>query len=183
MRRSQIMDLGGIPFMLFIQLPMFSIMFASLRGFSLHSDIFREYSLYGPLWLDSLALADPYGLLPVIAGVGTLLFNDALSRKSKHDDEYAGIISKPKDDRMLWFTRFILLFGLPTILSPLPSGIVIYIIFNGLFSMFISYITTIPIVEDYLNLVSLTKMKLSIKRKDELLSKGLKLKNIIKQLN
>lgn len=47
------------------QMPLYITAFAAMRGFAGHPDLFRGFAMESPLWLDSLALADPYAILPL----------------------------------------------------------------------------------------------------------------------
>jgi len=51
--------------LLCFQMPLYITAFASMRGFAGHPDLFRGFAMEAPLWLDSLALPDPYALLPL----------------------------------------------------------------------------------------------------------------------
>ncbi|CAE8627147.1 unnamed protein product [Polarella glacialis] len=46
------------------QMPLYITAFAAMRGIASHPDVFRGFAMEAPLWLDSLALADPYCILP-----------------------------------------------------------------------------------------------------------------------
>eukprot|EP00887_Chlorella_sp_A99_P001430 scaffold8.g1430.t1 len=60
-------SLGGI----FLQAPIFIGFFSALRAFAAHK--VPSFAEGGLLWFTDLSLADPYYLLPVIAGLSTLL--------------------------------------------------------------------------------------------------------------
>merc|ERR1712060_211628 len=47
------------------QMPLYITAFAAMRGLASHPDIFRGFAMEAPGWLDSLALQDPYAILPV----------------------------------------------------------------------------------------------------------------------
>merc|ERR1712054_650162 len=51
--------------LLLFQMPLYVTAFASMRGFAGHPDLFKSFAMEAPLWLDSLALPDPYALLPL----------------------------------------------------------------------------------------------------------------------
>lgn len=51
--------------LLLFQMPLYITAFASMRGFAGHPDVFKSFAMESPLWLDSLALPDPYSLLPL----------------------------------------------------------------------------------------------------------------------
>jgi len=49
---------------IFIQGPIYVTAFIATRGLGNYPDVFVGFSLEAPLWLDSLAMPDPYGILP-----------------------------------------------------------------------------------------------------------------------
>lgn len=57
--------LKGTGNLICFQMPLYITAFASMRGFAGHPDVFPGFAMEAPLWLDSLALPDPYGLLPL----------------------------------------------------------------------------------------------------------------------
>eukprot|EP00928_Gymnodinium_smaydae_P024818 TRINITY_DN19971_c0_g1_i1.p1 TRINITY_DN19971_c0_g1~~TRINITY_DN19971_c0_g1_i1.p1 ORF type:complete len:483 (-),score=119.16 TRINITY_DN19971_c0_g1_i1:85-1533(-) len=52
--------------LLCVQMPIYITAFAAMRGFAGHPDQFRSFAMEAPLWLDSLALPDPYAVLPIM---------------------------------------------------------------------------------------------------------------------
>lgn len=58
--------LKGTGNMIFVQVPIYLTAFAAMRGFAGRPDLFPGFAMEAPLWLDSLAMPDPYGLLPLI---------------------------------------------------------------------------------------------------------------------
>lgn len=48
-----------------VQMPIYITAVYAMRGFADHPNVFRSFAMEGPLWLDSLALADPYCVLPI----------------------------------------------------------------------------------------------------------------------
>jgi hypothetical protein len=57
-----------------IPIPLFMMSFASLRGLAEHPHLFSNFALQDPIWLDSLALPDPYFILPCLSA-GLFLTN------------------------------------------------------------------------------------------------------------
>lgn len=55
----------GMSNLVFFQMPLYITAFAAMRGFAGHPDLFRGFAMEAPLWLDSLALPDPYAVLPL----------------------------------------------------------------------------------------------------------------------
>lgn len=60
--------LRGTGNLLLFQMPLYVTAFAAIRGIANHPDIWRGFAMESPLWLDSLALQDPYYILPVLTG-------------------------------------------------------------------------------------------------------------------
>lgn len=58
--------LKGTSNLILFQMPLYITAFAAMRGFAGHPDLYRGFAMEAPLWLDSLALADPYALLPLL---------------------------------------------------------------------------------------------------------------------
>ena len=52
--------------LIFFQMPLYITAFAAMRGMANHPDVFRGFAMESPLWLDSLALADPYYVMPIL---------------------------------------------------------------------------------------------------------------------
>ncbi|CAK9032689.1 unnamed protein product [Durusdinium trenchii] len=52
--------------LIFVQLPLYITAFAALRGMAGHPDLFRGFAMESPLWLESLALADPCYVMPIL---------------------------------------------------------------------------------------------------------------------
>jgi len=57
--------LKGTGPIVFVTAPLYITAFAAMRDFAGHPDLFTGFAMEAPLWLDSLALADPYVLLPM----------------------------------------------------------------------------------------------------------------------
>eukprot|EP00933_Yihiella_yeosuensis_P017713 TRINITY_DN14759_c0_g1_i1.p1 TRINITY_DN14759_c0_g1~~TRINITY_DN14759_c0_g1_i1.p1 ORF type:complete len:463 (-),score=46.08 TRINITY_DN14759_c0_g1_i1:63-1451(-) len=58
--------LKGTGNLILFQMPLYITAFAAIRGISSHPDKFPGFAMEAPLWLDSLALADPYCILPLL---------------------------------------------------------------------------------------------------------------------
>eukprot|EP00927_Polykrikos_kofoidii_P061762 TRINITY_DN56599_c0_g1_i1.p1 TRINITY_DN56599_c0_g1~~TRINITY_DN56599_c0_g1_i1.p1 ORF type:complete len:488 (+),score=93.63 TRINITY_DN56599_c0_g1_i1:101-1465(+) len=54
--------------LLCFQMPLYITAFASMRGFASYPHLFPSFAMEAPFWLDSLALADPYALFPLLTG-------------------------------------------------------------------------------------------------------------------
>jgi len=55
----------GMSNLVFFQMPLYITAFAAMRGFAGHPDLFPGFAMEAPLWLESLALPDPHGFLPL----------------------------------------------------------------------------------------------------------------------
>lgn len=63
-KHGKLFMLKGTWNLMCFQMPLYITAFAAIRGLASHPDVFRGFAMEAPLWLDSLALADPYAILP-----------------------------------------------------------------------------------------------------------------------
>jgi YidC/Oxa1 family membrane protein insertase len=77
----------------FIPIPMFMTTFATMRGFADHPTVFTNFALSDPLWLNSLALPDPYFVLPAISA-GLFLTNLELTGRMDTGASTASSLAK-----------------------------------------------------------------------------------------
>jgi len=73
-KHGRLWMLKGTWNLLLFQMPLYITSFAAMRGFASRPDLFPGFAMEGPLWLDSLALADPYCVMPVLTA-GIMLTN------------------------------------------------------------------------------------------------------------
>jgi len=119
----------GLGYAAMIQFPWTITMFISIRDMSLHADLFREFVTNSSmLWCPSLALPDPYGILPLVSTLMVLRSLHASSRSSTS----AG--SSAMDSARL---RYVLSGATLTFLPFLmqfPSGVIIFFLVNTVFN-------------------------------------------------
>uniref|UniRef100_A0A0G4I2C3 Membrane insertase YidC/Oxa/ALB C-terminal domain-containing protein n=1 Tax=Chromera velia CCMP2878 TaxID=1169474 RepID=A0A0G4I2C3_9ALVE len=92
-----------------VQLPLFFSFFRATRGLADRPDVFMSHALESSLWLDSLSLADPYGLLGLTAAAMTLTNQEMMraadralrQRAEQQRDEQEGDASERSIDRDL----------------------------------------------------------------------------------
>lgn len=73
-KHGRLWVLKGTWNLLLFQMPLYITSFTAMRGFASRPDLFPGFAMEGPLWLDSLALADPYCVMPVLTA-GIMLTN------------------------------------------------------------------------------------------------------------
>jgi len=57
--------LRGVWNLLLFQVPLYLTAYAATRGLANYPDLYTGFALEAPLWLESLALPDPYAILPI----------------------------------------------------------------------------------------------------------------------
>jgi membrane protein insertase Oxa1/YidC/SpoIIIJ len=129
----------GLGYAAFLQLPWTLTMFLSLRGMATHPDQFNGFCCESSLlWCPSLALPDPYGILPLMS---TLLILRSVNKSAVPRNH-----SKPTDMR---YFRYAMTGATLTFLPfamQLPSGMILFFLFNTIFNR----ITT-PFIHRYMS--------------------------------
>jgi membrane protein insertase Oxa1/YidC/SpoIIIJ len=129
----------GLGYAAFVQLPWTLTMFVSLRGMVTHPDIFQEFCCESNFfWCPTLALPDPYGILPLLS---SLLILRSAGRAST-----SGHSLNRHDVRYFRFavTGATLTF-LPFAMQ-LPAGMILFFLVNTIFNR----ITT-PLIHSYMS--------------------------------
>jgi len=147
--------------LLCFQLPLYVTAFASMRGFASHPDLFRGFAMESPLWLDSLALADPYALLPMITSAimltNTELFGSidtevaaaAPAVEQKGSDSVAGQGTFQKYQK--WIMRGSAIAFVPLTWS-FPAGVFIFMSTNMVASSLQNRLLRMPALERILEI-------------------------------
>lgn len=65
-KHGRLFMLKGTGNLIFFQVPLYITAWQAMLGFASHPDLFRGFAMEAPLWLDSLALADPYYFYPML---------------------------------------------------------------------------------------------------------------------
>ncbi len=114
----------GLGYAAFVQFPWTLTMFLSLRGMASHPGLFEGFCCQSTLlWCPSLALPDPYGILPLMSSVLIL-------RSVKNSG------NQPAKTDMRYFRYAVTgatLTFLPFALQ-LPSGMILFFLFNTVFN-------------------------------------------------
>lgn len=121
--------LQGFGYVVFAQIPWFVTTFLAIRGMSTQLDIFNSFICDSSfLWCESLALSDPYGILP-------LLSTSLIYASSGHGRMNAQDTTKPAIDPI--YLKYALRGACFTFLPfamHLSSGLFIFFIFNTVFN-------------------------------------------------
>jgi membrane protein insertase Oxa1/YidC/SpoIIIJ len=125
--------LQGLGYVLLCQLPWTSTMFFAIRGMAMNPELFPSFAFQSSfLWLDSLALADPYGILP-FASAAAIALSSSMRRSPATGDVAKASISD-RDRTYLNYAMRAACFTFLPFAMQLPSGILIFIIFNTVFN-------------------------------------------------
>ena len=111
--------------------------FASMRGFASHPSVFAGYAMEAPLWGESLALPDPFVILPVTTSLliltnvelfGSMDAADVKQKDAQSDDSTPGAWAEKHKATIMRVAAFA---GLP-IVWKFPMGIFIFMSTNQL---------------------------------------------------
>jgi membrane protein insertase Oxa1/YidC/SpoIIIJ len=134
--------LQGLGYTFFAQMPWATIMLFSLRGMSTQPNLFPSFALDSQfLWCESLALADPYGILPLLSTMAVAL-SAGKSQTAVKPGEPS--ISARDQKYVMYAIRGASFTFLPFAMQ-LPAGVLIFFLVNNLFNR----ITT-PMITKYL---------------------------------
>jgi len=140
-----------------VQLPLYITAFAALRGMASRPDLFRGFAMESPLWLDSLALADPTYILPVLTSAIMLtnqeLFGsvdtEAAPTESSTDASPGGPSTMQKYSK--YFSRGSAVLFIP-FTSGFPSGVFIFMCTNMVTAALQNRVLQNPAVERWLEI-------------------------------
>ncbi|CAE8611972.1 unnamed protein product [Polarella glacialis] len=113
-------------------MPIYFTGYCTLRGMVMHPDSFRDFVTHPNLWLDSLVLPDPLGVLPVLSALAVLSnieLNSPPAQKGKEADA----------DYMRLVLRGATLAFVP-VTAMMPSAIFIFIATNGIYTSLLTWI-------------------------------------------
>jgi len=148
--------LKGSLFIITVQMPVFVTAFQAMRGFAFHPTMFSSYAMEAPLWLDSLALADPYAGLPILLSCVMLtniqLFGgmDAGGMESQPADAGAAMAATMQK-YMPYFMRGAALCFIPLTWN-MPAGVFVYLLTSSSFALAQNVVLRQPEVEQLLSL-------------------------------
>ncbi|CAK9041310.1 Mitochondrial inner membrane protein OXA1 (Oxidase assembly 1 protein) (AtOXA1) [Durusdinium trenchii] len=118
---------GALGYQFGFVLPVGFVYFGALYGILEHPDPFRSFVTEKTLWLDSLVLPDPYGILPCMSVLCLLANAELNAEKGKEGEE----------ERMEYLklaVRGALLTFVPWTAGTLPAATFLYIATNGLYT-------------------------------------------------
>jgi YidC/Oxa1 family membrane protein insertase len=147
--------------LLCFQMPLYITAFASMRGFAGHPDLFKGFAMEAPLWLDSLALPDPYALMPlftaaimltnteVFGSIDTEVQAAAPTETQKADSQVGGQSTFQKYQK--WIMR-----GSSVMFVPLtwnfPAGVFVFMSTNLIVAVAQNKILRLPVLERLLEI-------------------------------
>ncbi|SBT74842.1 mitochondrial inner membrane protein OXA1, putative [Plasmodium malariae] len=168
----------SIILMAFFQTPLFFIFYFSMKKIASHPDVFKEFTLESPLWLDSLSLPDPYYILPFLSSLLLLSNNELtalidknlssnisnstyISGAGEETDFQKNIRKISKIGIRLFYISSAFFF------KSMPSGLFIYFITNTFFQLLITQTCKIKVIERFLDLPPLHSKGLSFQKMDD----------------
>ncbi len=121
----------GLGYTTLIQFPWTITMFLSLRDMSTHADLFKDFTANSAtLWCPSLALPDPYGILPLLSSLMVLRNLHASTNRSQNNSVIDPV-------RLKYVLSGATLTFLPWLMQ-LPSGIIMFFIVNTAFNRLVT---------------------------------------------
>ena len=124
----------GLGFATLVQFPWTITMFLSIRDMATHPELFRDFTSDSNLmWCPSMALPDPYGILPLVSSLMVLRnLHKSISNSGVSSNKYA---MDPSHIRYV-MTGATLTF-LP-LLMQLPCGIILFFMVNTTFNRLVT---------------------------------------------
>lgn len=120
----------GFGYILTAQLPWVTTMLFAVRGMATQTDLFKSFATQSEfLWCPSLALPDPYGLLPLISTAAIVLSSPKSPTGSNGQGNARGSISARDQLYVQYAIRGACFTFLPFTMQ-LPVGILLFFIFN-----------------------------------------------------
>merc|ERR1719195_762552 len=160
-KHGRVFMLKGIWNVLFLQVPLYITAFTAMRGLACHPDLFRGFAMESRLWLDSLALADPYALLPMLTGAMMLtnieIFGAPDAELASMQQQVSSQFGErnTEDNPFLKYHKYILR-GSMVLFVPLtwsfPSGVFIFMSTNFASTMIQNQVLKMPAIERLLEL-------------------------------
>ena len=124
----------GLGYAALVQFPWTITVFLSVRDMSIQIDRFRDFSTdSSTLWCPSLALPDPYGILPLLSSLMVLRNLRASTTRSTNSVPNSAV--NPVSLKYVLSAATLTFIPL---LMQLPSGIVIFFIFNTVFNRIVT---------------------------------------------
>lgn len=124
--------LQGMGYQFLCLFPMYITGYFTLRGIVAHPDMFRGFVVEPTMWLDSLVLADPLGLLPAVSACAVLLNVELNSPPTRPGQE-------ENSEYMKLVVRGAALTFAP-VTTLLPSAILVFMATNATYTAAVMYI-------------------------------------------
>lgn len=143
------------------QMPLYITAFAAMRGFANYPDVFRGFAMEAPLWLDSLALSDPYCLMPLFTA-SLMLTNTELHGSIDTEVSQASPLAEvggqpaTMQKYQKWVMRGAAVMFIPMTWN-FPAGVFVFMSTNMLCSSFQNRILRLPALERLLEIPALAK--------------------------
>ena len=126
--------LQGFGYLFAAQIPWVTTMLFALRGMSTQPDLFPSFALDSKfLWCESLALPDPYGILPLVSSTAIVLSSKRYNNRSPQDASSGRSLSV-RDEVYVKYAIHGACFTFLPFAMQLPAGILIFFIFNTVFN-------------------------------------------------
>lgn len=142
--------------LIFVQLPLYVTAFAAMRGMANHPDLFRGFAMEAPFWLDSLALADPYYVLPVLTSAIMITNQELFGSVDTEAPATESTTETPGGPSTMqryskYFSRGSALLFIP-FTSGFPSGVFIFMCTNMITAALQNRVLRNPTVERWLEI-------------------------------
>jgi membrane protein insertase Oxa1/YidC/SpoIIIJ len=125
--------LQGFGYLISCQVPWATIFFVSLRGMATQPSLFESFVYDSKfLWCESLALADPYGVLPLISTAAVALSTKS-NTKPPSNGETTPSLSMRDQAYIKYAIRGACFTFLPFAMQ-LPAGLLIFFLINNVFN-------------------------------------------------
>lgn len=131
-RSTMFSPLQGMGYQLTCVMPAYLLSYFALRGVMLHPDSFRSFVVAPTLWVDSLVLSDPCGVLPVVSALSVLANAELNSQHAPDQDEEAVMY-------MRFAIRGAMLAFVP-LTAMLPSGMLVFMATNATYTAVVTWL-------------------------------------------
>jgi len=153
--------LKGTGNLILFQMPLYMTAFASMRGFANHPDLFRGFAMESPLWLDSLALSDPYALLPLLTAAMFVTNTELFGSIDTEVAQAAPTVSESTSSQVTgestfkkyqkWIMRGSAVFFVPMTWN-FPAGVFVFMSTNTVLSSLQNVVLRLPALERLLEI-------------------------------
>jgi membrane protein insertase Oxa1/YidC/SpoIIIJ len=132
--------LQGLGYFILAQLPWTTVMLFSVKGMATQASIFTSFGLDSKfLWCDSLALADPYGILPLLS-TAAVAVSPSQGRTHTTESRENNDSASHRDARYIKYALHGATFAFLPFAMQLPSGMLVCFLVNTIFSRLVSHL-------------------------------------------